>query len=182
MCPLSGPDAACGLCGPFAGSAQLQHPQKCPVGAKNLVGRTRPLGAPSKPSEAGSMGRGGRNGASGAFAAGGSAAERNFFRRRAFAETPRWGGCLPFRVGQASRSAIRRPHSPGRCPDPPALKGGPHRNPAKRLRWGEEEQGSAVGNARRAFPTERTLFRRGRKEFNAEKEDRNHYRPDDPGR
>ena len=95
------------------------------------------------------------------------------------AETPRWGGCLPFRVGQASRPAIRRPHSPGPCPGTPLPpKGGPHRNPAKRLRWGEEEQGSAVGNARRAFPTERTLFRRGRKEFNAE-EDRNHYRSEE---
>ena len=74
------------------------------------------------------------------------------------AETPRWGGCLPFWVGQASRPAIRRPHSPGPCPGTPLPpKGGPHRNPAKRLRWGEEEQGSAVGNARRAFPTERTL-------------------------
>ena len=39
---------------------------------------------------------------------------------------------------------------------------GPHRSPAKRVRWGEEGQGSAMGNARRAFPVERTLPRRWR--------------------
>ena len=40
------------------------------------------------------------------------------------AETPRWGGCLPFWVGQASRPAIRRPHPPGLCPGTPyPLKG-----------------------------------------------------------
>ena len=39
------------------------------------------------------------------------------------AETLRWGECPPIWVGQASRPAIRRPHSPGRCPVPPAPKG-----------------------------------------------------------
>ena len=40
------------------------------------------------------------------------------------AEAPRWGGCLPFWVGQASRPAIRRPHSPGLRPGTPyPLKG-----------------------------------------------------------
>ena len=43
---------------------------------------------------------------------------------RGTAETPRWGGCPPIWVGQASRPAIRRPHSPGRCPGIPlSLKG-----------------------------------------------------------
>ena len=44
--------------------------------------------------------------------------------RKGTAETPRWGGCPPIWVGQASRPAIRRPHSPGRCPGIPLpLKG-----------------------------------------------------------
>jgi len=35
------------------------------------------------------------------------------------AETLRWSGSPPAWVGQASRPAIRRPHSPGRCPGTP---------------------------------------------------------------
>ena len=45
-------------------------------------------------------------------------------QRRALQRRPD-GGMPTFWVGQASRPAIRRPHSPGRCPGTPAPKGVP---------------------------------------------------------
>ena len=67
----------------------MRAAQKRPVEADACL-----AGAPAKP-HFGFVGRAGRNGAGEVLAAGGDVAERNFFWR-----------------GQASRPAIRRPHSP----------------------------------------------------------------------